>query len=707
MIVFLVITAFCFRNEPLCKITCATCKDTYYSADRMNLHIEMDLCKFVQEKPKVKREPKIQVQKDPETGELLFLPKRIKRQNLADDDSDFDDEGTKRRRRRSSDDEDFNPHKGGRANCVPGSYSQKEQLSIDVNIPGLLESLEGGGPYSCVIPTCEGKTFQSGSSLKRHYITHDPDMHAMFVCPECHFVKPDDHPGDMKKHIMQQHGKDEAWVEANVIFQISDKLKEFKEATAKAGEQRSRGLRWVGAGGVGRKSRIERTPVSVDDPRVRASFSEGGVAGVWNCGIDGCEHSSKTVYELKKHYGKHDLTLKNESLECNLCSYMSWSKPQMEAHQKEEHPEVGFLADSGESQFTTVTGERWEEFSDAVNEIVADNPNHEGSYSGGHRKMKESKNLQTINQRCVYCEEMFNDRDALEDHRKIHEPSLIAFTCEKCQEGFAVQSVFDNHTRSHTVLYDTLAQGVIRCNGCSLRFESIKEVKRHLSTYHMNLLEDCNFCEHCSDFFTSKHLMRKHMFKHADKIFKCPTCEQQKFFTQEELDHHLSLNKCKVREDVECPHCGKMLHHKGLLKMHIRSIHEEKLLRYQCKICQCLYIRMNLVTLHLRQTHNIVGSIKDYYHFYSKEEARRLDVETLNANKKQEKRNKPVMKRTGPRTSCAFECGKSFLRSDHLRKHESYCQQNAFNEYNNDDSESYNDSKPYFHHSEYRLPFSS
>ena len=38
----------------------------------------------------MKREPKIQVQKDPETGELLFLPKRIKRQNLADDDSDFD-----------------------------------------------------------------------------------------------------------------------------------------------------------------------------------------------------------------------------------------------------------------------------------------------------------------------------------------------------------------------------------------------------------------------------------------------------------------------------------------------------------------------------------------------------------------------------------------------------------------------------------------
>ena len=670
----------------------------------MNLHIEMDLCKFVEEKPRPGPKPRT----NPETGEPIYLAKRIKRQNLAEDsDSDFDpdDESGAKRRRGSSDDEDFNPHKtNGRANCVPGSYAQKEQLSIDVNIPGLLESLEGGAPFACVIPTCEGKSYPSAASLKRHYITHDPDMHAMFVCPECHFVQPDDHPGNMKKHIMERHGKDEAWVEANVILNISEKLKEFKEAT-KGAKGPKGGTSGAGprAGLFGRKSKVERYAVSLEDPLVRASFAEGGAGGIWNCGFQDCKHTSKTVYELKKHYGKHDLSLRNESLECNLCSFMSWTKTQMETHQSDEHPEIGFLAESGESQYKAVTGESWEEFSDAVNEIVADNPNHESNYEKGHRRSKNKK-LQPINERCAYCEEMFNDRDALEDHRKIHEPSLITFTCEHCQEGFSVQSVFENHVRSHTVLHDTLAQGVIRCNGCSLRFESVKEVKKHLSTYHMNLLEDCNFCEQCSDFFPTKHLLRKHMFKHADKVFNCPTCEKQKFFTQEELDHHLSLNRCKLREDVECPHCGKLVHHKGLLKIHIKSVHEEKLFRYQCKICHCLYTRMNLVTLHLRQSHKVDGSIKDYYHCYSKEEARLLDVETLNANKKQEKRNKPVVKRTGPRTSCAFECGKTFLRHDHLRRHESFCQQTGYNEYD-DSKSSYDDSKPFFNHSEYRLPY--
>ena len=117
----------------------------------MNLHIEMDLCKFVEEKPKPGPKPKI----NPETGEPVYLAKRIKRQNLAeDDDSDFDpDEAGAKRRRRSTDDEDFNPHKHSRANCAPGSYVRVEQLSIDVNILGLLESLEGAAPFACVIPT--------------------------------------------------------------------------------------------------------------------------------------------------------------------------------------------------------------------------------------------------------------------------------------------------------------------------------------------------------------------------------------------------------------------------------------------------------------------------------------------------------------------------------------------------------------------------
>ena len=196
----------------------------------------MDLCKFVEEKakpPKAKKEPKI----NPETGEPEQLSKRKTREYLAEDDSDYDpDKDTKKKKAADSDDEDFNPFKKGnsRSNCVPGSHSAIEQLSIDASMEGLMASFEGedgGPPYACVVATCGGKSYPSLSSLRRHYVSHDPDMYAMLVCPICRFVKPDDHPGDMRKHIMEKHDKDETWANNNVIVDITEKLVTFREAT--------------------------------------------------------------------------------------------------------------------------------------------------------------------------------------------------------------------------------------------------------------------------------------------------------------------------------------------------------------------------------------------------------------------------------------------------------------------------------------------
>ena len=273
--------------------------------------------------------------------------------------------------------------------------------------------------------------------------------------------------------------------------------------------------------------------------------------------------------------------------------------------------------------------------------------------------------------RCSFCPQIFNTQNALEDHEKIHRPHLINHTCPHCTEGFAVQSVFDFHLKSHTgVLYDSLGRGVVRCNGCSLNFENVKEVKSHLSTHHLNLLEKCHICEHCSEWFTGVKPLRAHMFKHVE-AYRCPNCPKKKFFSQEEVDTHMALGRCVyMPEECVCSQCGQVCTSKHNLKNHIQAEHEEKLYRYQCVSCRTLYLSMSLMRLHIRKTHKVTtGSIKDHYIYYSKEEAKLLDVETLNAKKPKGRGGKG----TGEQYPCPFGCGKTFSRNG-LKRHKDKCE---------------------------------
>ena len=136
----------------------------------MNLHIKMDVCKFV-------------IKINPETGEPEYLARKKRRENLAESsNSEFDaTEGAS-----DVEDEYFDPYKeqkkavgqgGAKGSNSRGSYST-EQLPIDINIEGLLESMVvGRAPYQFVIPTCDDKAYPSLSSLRRHYVNHNPEMY--------------------------------------------------------------------------------------------------------------------------------------------------------------------------------------------------------------------------------------------------------------------------------------------------------------------------------------------------------------------------------------------------------------------------------------------------------------------------------------------------------------------------------------------------
>ena len=177
----------------------------------------------------------------------------------------------------------------------------------------------------------------------------------------------------------------------------------------------------------------------------------------------------------------------------------------------------------------------------------------------------EPEDYEIIHAMCTNCSLTFNTQNAYLDHGKIHQPNLINYKCDVCQEGFIIESVFINHVKGHKSPYSSMKFGSIRCNGCSQYFQKLTDVKKHLRMYHMNLLNRCVFCDHCSELFLNKKYLEKHMFSHAEQVFRCPVCHKR-FLSQEEANCHISKKTCKASvKNYLCPlGCGGKYTRAGL-----------------------------------------------------------------------------------------------------------------------------------------------
>ena len=161
---------------------------------------------------------------------------------------------------------------------------------------------------------------------------HDPEMWGFLVCPICQFKAYDDHPGDMKKHIMFEHDKEESWAKDNMIVDVSEKLKRFRKLTTKE-VVRLDGRK------VNTFEGVEKVAILVTAPAIRASFTPTSPTYLI-CGVAGCDKLCESVYKLKIHYERHDVSLQRERFECVLCPAVEDKVKRMRRHVEKDHPEV-------------------------------------------------------------------------------------------------------------------------------------------------------------------------------------------------------------------------------------------------------------------------------------------------------------------------------------------------------------------------------
>ena len=291
-------------------------------------------------------------------------------------------------------------------------------------------------------------------------------------------------------------------------------------------------------------------------------------------------------------------------------------------------------------------GSEWEKFSSDVDSFLRN--------LGPDSDSKETEEIT-----CKLCDDKFYTNNSFEEHGKVHNPSLVKYPCNKCEDGFVVNTIYKNHLLSHELLYySKLKDGRLRCNVCSKHFLRKKELKTHLQNNHSKYLTNCHFCQFCPEFFVTKQSKETHLLIHSD-VVRCSYCKKIFLTIEEKENHQKSKRDCRkiFDERLQCSECGLQIKRKSTLNTHMRKVHL-KLYQYQCNNCKRLYSSIDCVERHLKAIHKIENPSEENVTFYSREQAKLLNIAEL--NRIPAPRNK---KSTTKKSACPNGCGGFFKKT--------------------------------------------
>ncbi|CAG9570730.1 unnamed protein product [Danaus chrysippus] len=142
---------------------------------------------------------------------------------------------------------------------------------------------------------------------------------------------------------------------------------------------------------------------------------------------------------------------------------------------------------------------------------------------------------------CTVCGKTFNRKDHLTNHIRVHNPVKNIYTCElpNCRKSYTSLLSYRRHVALHSA-----EEGNLQCKICDEVFNSRQEIVNHLKVHTGSRAPksdtDKKFtCDHCDRrFFTAKDV-RRHLVVHTGRRdFLCPHCPQ-KFGRKDHLVRHV------------------------------------------------------------------------------------------------------------------------------------------------------------------------
>lgn len=161
--------------------------------------------------------------------------------------------------------------------------------------------------------------------------------------------------------------------------------------------------------------------------------------------------------------------------------------------------------------------------------------------------------------RCTICDRTFHRKDHLKNHAKVHNPIKRTLQCDRpgCPKEYSSVLSYRKHIAVHSV-----EEGFLDCKICSKVFESKDELMYHLKIHSGSRVIKtpadkkyrCNFCDRC--FYTGKDV-RRHLVVHTGlRDFLCQFCPQR-FGRKDHLTRHIkkshNINACKKTKQKKPP----------------------------------------------------------------------------------------------------------------------------------------------------------
>lgn len=254
--------------------------------------------------------------------------------------------------------------------------------------------------------------------------------------------------------------------------------------------------------------------------------------------------------------------------------------------------------------------------------------------------------------KCLKCNEEFDMRTQLNEHRKVHTRKIRMYECNHCDKVFNDARKYYSHLAFHDRLFE--------CRSCGRRFSLLGNLKKHI-TIHQGapdqVCDVCGFqtltsdqlklhqeaqhsgdhirtytckCIHCGKEYVREEAFHQHISKGP---YVCSICNESlgcefqlqkhvryqhnqcvceycgKSFKKNSLIHHIKLVHKEGK--VQCPHCPKKFTYRCKMLAHIDANHSiEK--KYKCNHCSYTARTVNTLNLHRRRSHMDPNKLRNY-----------------------------------------------------------------------------------------------
>ena len=243
---------------------------------------------------------------------------------------------------------------------------------------------------------------------------------------------------------------------------------------------------------------------------------------------------------------------------------------------------------------------------------------------------------------CKRCDYFAPTRKRIIEHiRRKHD--IPQFECQHCDKKFKTRSDYNKHQKSHPEA-ETSTQFLVKnrrpdlcCKKCNKTFASLREWATHRESVHKIPTDISQYeknarkgyresggkycCNQCIFETEKKRYMTAHIQRQHDMVYECPYCDKR-FSMRGTCNAHISIH-------LFCDMCGKLMHTKGELSIHIElehgksdsastssdqdesqsmlwgimKLYEEKSGVFVCNICGHTLTESKKIEAHLQRNH--------------------------------------------------------------------------------------------------------